>query len=204
MLYELLLSLHLKLTQPQILGASSTKLASHSISLEQRWENQFVNDVLKDNILLTLYYLDNQITDKSQIDWPKIRQPLKVGFALKPAETFAFHQNILPDYSASLVKTTNAYFIGSEGFKSDGRIIGDGVCHLASLMYWSAKEAGLTAYSPSDHHFAKINQIPKQYGVGILSSTPLGNLYITNSLEKPVTFEFDFDGQNLTLTVTTQ
>ncbi|MFH1280998.1 MAG: VanW family protein [Candidatus Beckwithbacteria bacterium] len=199
MLYELILSLHLALTQPQILGASSAVLASHSFSLENRYDNEFVNDVFKDNILLTLYYLDNKVSDKSQIDWKRINQPLKAGFTLKPDETFAFHEKTLPDYSTNVVKTTNAHFIGSEGFKSDGHLIGDGVCHLASLMYWVAKDAGLTAYSPSDHNFAKINEVPKEYGVAILSPNPLGNLYIVNSLEKPITFSFDFDGENLTV-----
>jgi len=201
MLYELILSLHLALTRPQILGASSAALASHSFSLKNRYDNQFVNDVFKDNILLTLYYLDNQINDKSQIDWERINQPLKTEFTLKPDEKFAFHEKALPDYSANVVKTTNAHFIGSEGFKSDGHLIGDGVCHLASLMYWVAKDAGLTAYSPSNHNFAKINEVPKEYGVGILSPNPLGNLYIVNNLEKPITFSFDFDGENLTVAV---
>jgi len=204
MLYELILSLHLALTQPKVLGASSVVLASHSINLENRWDTQFVNDVFKDNILLTLYYLDNQIADKSQIDWEEIQKPLEVEFTLKPTETFAFHEHTLPDYSDNLVKTTNANFIGSEGFRNSGHLIGDGVCHLASLMYWVAKDANLTTYNPSDHNFAKINEIPKEYGSGILSPNPLGNLYIVNNLKKPITFSFDFDGKNLTVAVVTQ
>jgi len=55
----------------------------------------------------------------------------------------------------------------------------------------------LTAYSPSNHNFAKINDVPKEYGVAILSPNPLGNLYIINSLDQPVTFNFDYDGENL-------
>ncbi|MEA3355513.1 MAG: hypothetical protein U9Q63_03460, partial [Patescibacteria group bacterium] len=195
MLYELILSLHLHLTQPKILGASSLVLASHSMNLENRWDSQFVNNVFKDNILLALYYLDNRVENKSEIDWEQVsNQPLKTEFTLNPTETFAFHENTLPKYSDNLVKTTNAHFIGSEGFKNSGNLIGDGVCHLASLMYWVAEDAGLTAYSPSDHNFAIINEIPKKYGSGILSPNPLGNLYIVNSIEKPVTFEFNYDG----------
>jgi len=204
MLYELILSLRLLLTQPKILGASSAVLASHSMNLENRWDDQFVNDVFKDNILLTLYYLDNQINDKSEINWEQIQKPLKVGFTLKPTETFAFHEKTLAEYSDNVVKTTNAHFIGSEGFRNSGHLIGDGVCHLAALMYWVAEDAGLTAYSPSDHNFAKINEVPKEYGVGILSPNPLGNLYIVNNLEKPIAFSFDFDGENLTVAVVTQ
>ena len=204
MLYELILSLHLALTQPKVLGASSVILASHTISMENRYDNQFVNDVFKDNILLALYYMDNQVNDKSQIDWERINQPFNTKFTLKPTETFAFHEHTLPDYSDNLVKTTNANFIGSEGFRNSGHLIGDGVCHLASLMYWAASDAGLTTYNPSDHNFAKINEVPKEYGSGILSPNPLGNLYIVNNLEKPVTFKFDFDGENLTIEVVTQ
>ncbi|MFC1627370.1 VanW family protein [Patescibacteria group bacterium] len=201
MLYELILSLYLSLAQPKVLGASTAALASHSFSMDNRYDNQFVNDVFKDNILLTLHYMDNQVTDKSQIDWEKINQPLRTGFTLQPGEKFAFHEATLPDYSDNLVKTTNAHFIGSEGFRNSGHLIGDGVCHLASLMYWVAKDAGLTTYNPSDHNFAKINEVPKEYGSGILSPNPLGNLYIVNNLERPVTFSFNFDGQNLTVAV---
>lgn len=201
MLYELVLSLHLALSQPQILGASSAVLASHRMSLDNRYDDEFVNDVFKDNILLTLFYLDNRVTKKEEIDWEKINQPSKTGFTLQPGETFAFHEKTLPEYSANVVKTTNAHFIGQEGFKSDGYLIGDGVCHLASLMYWAAADAGLTAYSPSDHNFAPINEVPKEYGVGILSPNPLGNLYIVNNLEKPVIFTFDYDATNLTVSV---
>lgn len=205
MLYELILSLHLAMNKPQVLGASSSVLATHSISLENRWDNQFVNDVFKDNILLALYYLDGQITDKSQIDWDKIsNQPFKADFTLKPTETFAFHEHTLKKYESFLVKTTNANFIGQEGFRNSGHLIGDGVCHLASLMYWVAEDAGLETYNPSDHNFAVINEVPKEYGSGILSPNPLGNLYITNPLEKPITYTFDFDGENLTVSVFSQ
>lgn len=201
MLIDLLLWYQVVSNKPQILGASSAVLASHSISLENRWDNEFVNDVFKDNILLTLFYLDNRVKDKDEIDWEKINQPFKTGFILKPGEEFAFHDKTTKEYSANVVKTTNAHFTGQEGFKSDGHLIGDGVCHLASLMYWAAKDAGLNAYSPSDHNFAPINEVPKEYGVGILSPNPLGNLYIVNNLERPVIFSFDFDGQNLTVAV---
>jgi hypothetical protein len=62
-----------------------------------------------------------------------------------------------------------------------------------------AKDAGLETYNPSNHDFAKINDVPKEYGSGILSPNPLGNLYVVNSLDEPVTFSFDFDGEKLTV-----
>lgn len=199
MLYELILALHLMLSKPQVLGASSAVLSSHSFSLENRYDNEFVNGVFKDNILLALNYLDGRVKAKGDINWETIDQPFQSRFTLWPGQEFAFHEKTLPDYSQNVVKTTNAHFIGQEGFKSDGYLIGDGVCHLASLMYWVAQDAGLTAYSPSNHNFAKINDVPKEYGVGILSPNPLGNLYIINNLDQPVTFNFDYDGENLTV-----
>ena len=197
MLYELVLALHLMLSRPQVLGASSAVLASHSFSLENRYDNEFVAGVFKDNILLTLRYLDNPALTKAEINWEEVEKPFHTEFTLEPGQEFAFHDKTLADYSKNVVKTANAHYNGAEGFKSDGYLIGDGVCHLASLMYWVAKDAGLTAYSPSNHNFAKINDVPKEYGVAILSPNPLGNLYIINSLDQPVTFNFDYDGENL-------
>lgn len=200
MLYELALALYLIVAKPQGLGVPDAVLAGHSISLENRYDNKFVNDVFKDNILLTLYYLDNRVKTKSDIHWENIDQPFHSEFTLKPGEEFAFHEKTLADYSKNVVKTTNAHFNGQEGFKSDGNLIGDGVCHLASLMYWVAKDAGLTAYSPANHNFAEIHEVPKEYGVSILSPKPQENLYIVNQLETAVVFSFDFDGKNLKIT----
>lgn len=186
---------------PQVLGASSVALASRSFSLEDRYNNKFVNDVFKDNILLTLKYMDSEVKTKSDISWPDIEKPFHFEFTLAPGDGFAFDTNMLPAYSKNIVKTTNARFIGSEGFKYDGDLIGDGVCHLASLINWAARDAGLSVYAPSNHDFAKINDVPKEYGVGIMSTTPMGNLYITNNMDKPVTFIFTYDGTNLTVNI---
>ncbi len=199
MLFDLILWYHVLTTRPQILGASTAVLASHEFSLENRYDNEFVNGVFKDNILLTLHYQDGRVKTKSDINWEEIEKPFHSEFTLETGQSFAFHEKTLPDYSDNVVKTTNAHFIGQEGFKNDGDLIGDGVCHLASLIYWVAKDAGMTAYSPSNHDFAKINDVPKEYGVGILSPNPLGNLYVVNSLENPVTFSFDYDGETLTV-----
>jgi len=181
--YLLALALISGTPKPQVLGASSVALASHSFSLENRYGNSFVNNVFKENILLTVKYLG---TD----------------FTLQPGETFAFDDNVLPEYTSRVTKTTGAHFTYSEGYKSDGLLTGDGVCHLASLIYWAATDAGLTAVAPRNHDFAKINEVPKEYGVAILSTDPNQNLYITNSLDKPITFAFNYNGTNLTVTVT--
>jgi len=198
----LLVHLILAKPQPQVKASSSVVLASHTISMEDRYNNKFVNDVFKDNILLTLNYMDGTVKSKGDIDWDKIEAgPLHAEFTLKPGQEFAFHDAELPDYSKNVVQTMNSHFVSDEGFKFDGDITGDGVCHLASLIYWVAKDAGLSAYAPSNHNFAKINDIAPVYGVAIESPMPDGNLYITDSFNKPVTFVFDYDGTNLTVSI---
>lgn len=200
MLYELVLSLQLALAKPLLAVAPAVPLASHSFSLDERYGNEFVNDVFKDNILLTLNYQAGRVKSKADINWETIEQPFTTGFTLKPGESFAFHEDVLPAYAETLVQTTNAHFNGQEGFKSDGYLIGDGVCHLASLLSWVAKDAGLTVYAPSNHNFAAITGVPKEEGVAVLSPMPLGNLYIVNNLESPVSFHFEFDGHELIIT----
>lgn len=182
-------------------------LAQKNISLENRYSNTFVNDVFKDNILLTLSYMDGDVKGKNDIVWSDVEKAKTYQFSLEPGQSFAFHDQILSEYDKSVVQTTNAHFNYQDGFKSDGYLMGDGVCHLASLIYWAAKDAGLSAYAPTNHNFAVINEVPKEYGVSIYAlpgaseTSARQNLYITNNLEQPVTFSFDYDGTNLTVKV---
>lgn len=210
LMFELVLYLYILFSSPnypKVLGASSVALASRSFSLEGRYGSKFVNDVFKDNILLTFKYMDGSVKEKTDISWENVEKPFHYEFTLAPGEEFAFHDQILPEYDKNVVKTTNAHFNSYEGFKSDGYLIGDGVCHLASLIYWAAKDAGLNAIAPTNHNFAIINEVPKEYGVSIFAvpkSATGGerqNLYIINSLENPVTFAFDYDGAELTVSV---
>ena len=187
--------------QPQVLGASSVTLASRALSMEDRYDVPSVNTVFKDNILLSVHYMAGDVKSKADVNWSSIEAPFKTEFTLKPGEEFAFHKYTLPEYSKNVAKTMNSSFMWDEGYKSDGWLTGDGVCHIASIIYWAAKDAGLTAYAPSNHNFAKINDVPKEYGVAIEAPSPLGNLYIVNSLDKPVTFLFNYDGSNLTVTI---
>ncbi len=187
--------------EPGALGASSVVLASRSFSMENRYDVPSVNTVFKDNILLALNYMDGRVKSKAEIDWGEVIKPFHSEFTLKPGEKFAFHDNTLPEYSENVAKTTNSRYMSYEGFKSDGWLVGDGVCHLASLINWAAQDAGLDVYVPVRHDFAKINDVPKEYGVSINSNKQYGNLYITNSKEVPVIFAFDFDGSTLTVSV---
>ena len=202
MLAETLVLIYLLAHQPQLTASRNVVLASHSFSMADRYGNSFVNGVFSDNILLTLHYMNGDIKAKNEVNWSTVEAPFKTEFTLNPGQEFAFHDKVLPTYSNDLVKTTNSHFNWAEGFKYDGDLVGDGVCHLASLMYWAAKDAGLTTYAPSNHNFAKINEVPKVYGVAIQSPLPMGNLYIKNTLDKPVTFVFDYDGKNLNIDVT--
>ncbi len=203
---------------PQVLGASSVPtvqaqvvpsekvLATHSMPLNDRYGNSFVNDVFKDNILLTLKYMSGDVKKGDKIDWTEIEKPTHFEFNLKPNERFAFHDIILPEYKDNEVKTTNAHFNFDEGFKSDGYLIGDGVCHFASLIYWAAKDAGISAVRMANHDFAVIPDVPKEYGVAIYAN-PSGNagayqnLYITNSLKNTIKFVFDYKDNVLNFSV---
>lgn len=202
MLPEIALILHLALYKPQVEAASSVVLASHTMSMNDRYDNAFVNQVFKDNILLAMNYMDGSVKSKADIDWGKVEAPFHYQFTLNPGQEFAFHDGVLPNYSKNIAVTTNSHFDWNEGYKYDGDLTGDGVCHLASLIYWVAKDAGLDAYAPSNHNFAKINDVPKEYGVAIESPSPLGNLYIINNKAKAVTFVFDYDGTNLSVEAT--
>lgn len=182
-----------------VLGASSVTLATRSFSMEDRYNVASVNTVFKDNILLTLNYMSGAVKSKADLNWDSVTKPFHYEFTLKPGDVFAFHDGILPEYKGKVTVTSGVLFNSLEGFKYDGFLVGDGVCHLASMINWEAKDAGLTSYAPSGHK--KINDIPKEYGVGILAPNPYGNLYVTNTKDVPVTFAFDFDGTNLVVSV---
>jgi len=190
-----------------ILPEPQQVLASHTISLETRYPVKSVNEVFKDNILLTLNYL-NGMPKTNKPNWNEIEKVATYSFTLQPNEVFAFHDSVLPEYQGKIIKTTNAHFSGNEGYKSDGYLMGDGVCHLASLLNWTAKDANLYTLAPTRHDFTVIPEISKEYGVSIYSfpnQPQLGvrqNLYITNNRTKPVKFEFKYDAHNLALSVT--
>lgn len=182
-------------------------LATSEISLEKRYGNQYVNDVFKDNILLNMSYLSGKVTKREDINWADINKPYSFTFTLLPGKTFAFHEDVLPQYKNTLVKTTNARFNYDDGFKSDGYLMGDGVCHFASLIYLAAKNAGLDAYAPTNHNFAVIPEIDREYGVAIykmpgqISANAMQNLYVTNNKENAVTFEFNYKDGILKLSI---
>jgi len=185
----------------------SIPLAERSFSLENRYGDKFVNDVFKDNILLALAYASGKVTSPKNIDWDLVREPFKFEFTLNPGEVFAFHDDILPEYNGKVVKTTNAHFNYQDGFKSDGYLYGDGVCHLASLINWAARDAGLKVDSRVNHNFANIPEVPREYGTSIVTTgTPslnaqMQNLYVENTFDQPVRIVFDYKDSILTVSV---
>lgn len=203
------LNWNLQVSLPSLQPVSqAVLLASHQFSLKERYKNKFVNDVFKDNILLTMKYMEKGKALEKPIRWKEVEKPFLYSFRLKKGETFAFHEQVLSEYQSKNIKlTTNAHFNAQDGFRSDGYLFGDGVCHLASLLYWVAKEAGLSVEAPTNHNFAVIPQVPKEYGVSIYyqpnvrENSASQNLYITNNRSNDVIFRFDYDGNNLMINV---
>ncbi|KKR34065.1 MAG: hypothetical protein UT63_C0007G0020 [Candidatus Gottesmanbacteria bacterium GW2011_GWC2_39_8] len=177
------------------------------ISLENRYQDRFVNSVFKDNILLNLRYLKGDVKSKKDINWSQIVRPFKFELKLGSDEVFSFHDDVLPQFQKKKLITTGAHFNSLEGFKSDGFLVGDGVCHLASIIYWAAKSAGLTALAPTNHNFRSIPEVPKDFGVAIYynpgekSSNQLQNLYIVNDKNTDISFLFEYDGTKLLISV---
>lgn len=178
-------------------------LASHQISLDNRYQDKWVNGIFKDNILLNLAYLRGIKSINNQPDWNKTSQNFDYEFTIDPGQSFAFHDNIFPQYQGKVKMTTNSHFSLSEGYKFSGLLYGDGVCHLASLINWTAQDAGLQVLRPTSHDFADIPQIPKKYGTAIYfqpgseTSNQLQNLYITNEFNTPVKFKFNYQNGEL-------
>lgn len=185
---------------------SGNVLSSHEISLENRYPVKSVSDVFKDNILLNLAYMGSKITSKD-INWEQVKKPSHFEFRLDPNQTFAYHDDVLPEFKDKVAKTTNAHFNWTEGFKTDGYLFGDGVCHLASLIYWVAKDANLETLAPTSHDFMTIPEISKEYGVSIYSnpyskgSNAQQNLYVTNNKDKAVIFKFEYSDEKLKFSI---
>lgn len=186
-------------------------LAKKDFSLENRYPNAWVNEVFSDNIALTIRYMDNPSFERpSDSDFKKVREPFETSFVLKPGETFAYQEDVLPEFEGKVAKTTNAHFNFEQGFRSSGYLTGDGVCHLASFINMAAREAGLEVVAPTSHDFAVIPDIPREYGTSIFYSSVneagnvTQNLYITNNLDKEVTFTFTVEKDLVKLQITKQ
>jgi len=200
----------LEATFAPAISTPESLIASKTISMENRYANKWVSDVFKDNMLLAVAYMHG-MEKTATPDWNALTQPFTHEFRLQPGETFAFHDTgYLPEYAQSVTKTTTAHFGGNEGFKSSGKLMGDGVCHLASLYYWAAFDANIEAKAPVNHDFAIIPEIDKKYGVAIYSdpanaaTSMQQNLYIRNNQEVPLIFRTIYTGTELTVEIIKQ
>lgn len=189
-------------------GTSYQKpLATQSISLQTRQPDKWVNGIFKDNILLAMSYLRGEVKSSRDINWYKVREPFHYEMMLKSGELFAFQEDSLPQYQRKVSKSIYSHFNFDDGYKSDGYLMGNGICHLASLVNWVAQDAKLDVVSPTAHDFAVIPEIPVEFGVSIYYypgrtySNYLQNLYIRNSLQNDVVFVFDYDGKGLKVSV---
>lgn len=197
------LTSHFAPDSPRVLGQSQ-------FSLEKRYANAWVNDVFRDNILLTLVRMDGSVNQPQTIAWQEVTKPRSFFVSLNPGEVFAFHEDVLDQYKGKPIKTMKSHFNYSDGFKSSGSLYGDGVCHLASLLYQAAKNAGLDAFAPTNHNFASIPEVPREFGVSIYFSpnqkeaNARQNLYIINTKDTPIQFVFENDGTNLSVRITQQ
>ncbi len=182
---------------PRIESVEPKILAEHDLDLTNRLPGEYGNQVFTDNILLSLHYLKGDV--ERPLDWDKIREPFEVSFTLQPGEVFAFHGNSLVGLHP--VITMNSRFFMEEGYRSLAGLGGNGVCHLASLINWTAYEAGLEVFAPVGHDFFPISGIPKEFGVSIKSQDPRQNLYIRNNKDISLVFEFRINDQSINLKI---
>lgn len=191
-------------------------LVQKDLPLGTRHSNEGVSRVFADNILLSLHYLNQDVDsfkkDKEKapagnIDWDKVREPFEISFVLKPDEVFAFHGNILSEYQDKARITGNSQFSYGDGYQAVAGLYGNGVCHLASFINWTASEAGLEVKAPVNHDFYPVPEVPREYGTSILYWPDNGrnsanqNLYLRNNFDCPAFFTFNFDGENLGLKI---
>lgn len=184
-----------------------TTLGDASFSLKDRYSNTYVSDVFAQNILLTMSYMQGR-AKSATVDWNQVEKPFVYSFKLQPGQVFAFHEDVLPQFEGKVVKTTNAHFGSDEGYVSDGYLVADGVCHLASLINEAATRANLGVLAPTSHDFAVIPEVDRKYGTAIYfmpgqkGTNAMQNLYVTNTKDKPVTFVFTYKDNSLDVKVT--
>ena len=165
-------------------------LAEKSLDLNTRARGEQVNEVFSYNILLAVEKFD-------------------YGFTLEPGEVFAFHEQIRPEFKKEPLKTGFTGYEASEGYKTILGLPGNGVCHLASLMNWTASDAGLEILALVNHNFAPVPEVPAEYGTSIYympdgsRNSANQNLYIKNTFDYPVQFVFSTHDRELNLRIIT-
>jgi hypothetical protein len=191
----------------QVYSSNERLLAKQQMSLETRYANKVTNDVFKDNILLTLAYMSGRVHNASEINWDKVRESSRYEVVLQPGEVFAYHDDVLAEYKGKSIVTTRSRFGAEQGFRSSGYLYGDGVCHLASLITWTARDAGLKVVAPTNHDFANIPEVPKEHGTSIVTTgapslnAQRQNLYVENTLDEPVRIVFEYANSDMSVAI---
>ncbi len=202
-----ILSLSTVSAMPVQAPSEPIEIGSASMSLDNRYGYDEPGNAYKDNILLNIAYLSGEVKSKQDIDWDVVRQPFTLKFSLQPGERFAYHDVILPEYQDRVVLAGHTNFGAAQGYKYADGLYGMGVCHFASLIHKAALTAGLQSVAPSNHDFYAIPEISREYGVAIFNSpnapaaSAKQNLYIKNNFDTKVDFRFDYDGDNLKVSV---
>jgi len=174
-------------------------LAEHTLNLEERLpDSEFGNEVFKYNILLALKYIEGD---------PDLGEPFITEVELQPGEVFAFQENLLPEFENKTVKTGWTKYIAQEGYKPLSGLYGNGVCHLASLINWTASDAGLKVTALANHNFWPVPGVPKEYGTSIRYLADNGwktknqNLYLENPFDYSVKLIFEASDEEVDLRV---
>jgi vancomycin resistance protein YoaR len=155
-------------------------LAEYSLDLSERNSSPQINEIFVFNILHAVDYFPETVV-------------------LLPGEIFAFHPNVLPEFADQPLKTGWTKYTKSEGYQTALGLPGNGVCHLATLINWTAQEAGLEVTAKVDHNFAPVPGIPKEHGTSIRFMPDGGlnsqdqNLYVRNNFDFPVKFAFEIE-----------
>ncbi len=195
------------ITLTKEVSKEQTLLADQKMDLTNRYAEPYINDVFKDNILLNLAYMSGTVQSAEQINWDAVRAPSTYSFTLQPGEVFAYHDNVLPQYAGRVVQGTNTSFGATDGYRSSGLLYGDGVCHFASLINLTARNAGLGVVAPTNHDFAMIPDIDPFYGTAIYYAygqpeiNMQQNLYVENTFDTPITFVFENTGDSLVVSI---
>lgn len=194
-------------TPMQVRQVYGDVLAEREMLLTNRHADAWVNGVFADNMRLTLAYLSGDVKTAQDINWDAVRRPKTQEFTLKPGEVFAYHDTVMAQFAAQTTVTTRAHFSAQDGFRSSGFLYGDGVCHLASLFNQAGRAAGLNVVAPVNHDFATIPDLAREYGTAIYydpfnhSVSEQQNLYIENTLDKPVTFVIRTETDKIVVTI---
>lgn len=144
------------------------------------------------NIKLALAYARGEAAkaygapNKATTNWNSLKDNQLVHqIILKAGQTFEFDKDLRCNFS------------DAQGFLSNG----DGLCHFASLMYWTCQEAGLDCRAPTSHETVGwIPGVPQQYQIAIQTAyLATQNLWVTNNTGRTMVVQLVGDSETITV-----